>query len=72
MDKQYLRSLMALHKDNNSTLSEYLGMSKATVSYKINEKKNYAFDKAEMEAIRDKYDLNNDDFIKLFFNKKVS
>lgn len=65
MNKAMLRSKMILNGDTYQTLSDEMGMDKATFSNKINNKAN--FSKAEMQFIKDKYNLNAKEFVEMFF-----
>lgn len=65
MNKALLRSIMVLNGDTYQTLSAEMKMEKATFSRKINNQA--SFSKAEMQFIREKYNLTADQFIEMFF-----
>lgn len=72
MNKRLLRAEMILHGDTNKTLADYLGISVATLSNKINETYSAEFNQGEMNEIRQRYSLDNEKFIDIFFNHDVS
>ena len=65
MNKALLRSIMVLNGDTYQTLSAEMKMEKATFSRKINNQA--SFSKAEMQFIREKYNLNAKEFVEMFF-----
>ena len=71
MNKQKLRSLMALHGDTNKTLAERLGISEKSFSNKINENGSQ-FLQSEIAKIKELYGLSDSDVVAIFFNKLVS
>ena len=71
MNKNLLRSVMVLHGDTNKDLAEYLGITKQSVSAKINET-NAEFKQGEIAKIRDRYNLSADQVEAIFFGVKVS
>lgn len=71
MNKKALRSLMALHGDTNKTLGEYLGISEQSVSKKVNENGS-EFTRAEITAIKRRYDMSADLVDLVFFAEEVS
>lgn len=68
MNKAMLRSKMILNSDTYQTLADEMKMDKATFSNKINNKAN--FSKAEMQFIKDKYNLNAKEFVEMFFTSE--
>lgn len=66
MDKNKLRSFMALHGDTNKTLSEAIGISERSFSNKINETGSQ-FVQSEITAIKDRYSLSDSDVVSIFF-----
>lgn len=68
MNKKMLRSIMILNNDTNADLSAYLGISKQSLSNKINENGS-EFKQGEIAKIKEKYNLSNDDVDKIFFNR---
>ena len=71
MNKNLLRSLMALHGDTNKTMGEYLGISEQSVCNKINEKRT-EFTREEIASIKRRYDMSADMVDLIFFAEEVS
>ena len=67
MNKALLRSIMVLHGDTNKTLADYLGISEASLSNKINEI-NTEFKQSEIAAIKKRYSLDDAQTSMIFFN----
>jgi len=67
MNAKRLRSLMVLHGDTNATLAEYLGITERSFSSKINEN-GTEFKQNEINAIRRKYGLSDEQVCSIFFN----
>ncbi len=67
MNKRQLLSVMAANGDNQTTLADYLGIARVTLSRKINEKGNAVFTQPEMAAIKKKYNLTDSVFSSIFF-----
>lgn len=55
MNKKRLKLIMNLHGDTCATLAEYLGITRATLSLKLNNKSD--FKATEINKIIDKYGL---------------
>lgn len=72
MNKNLLRSIMALHGDNDTSLANYLLLSRSRFSAKINEKNGAEFSKREITRIRDKYNLTDEQVMQIFFAPNVS
>ncbi len=72
MNKNLLRSIMALHGDNDTTLAEFLLISRSRFSAKINETNGAEFTKREITKIKEKYELTGEQVIDIFFTPKVS
>lgn len=72
MNKNLLRSIMALHGDNDTTLAEFLLISRSRFSAKINETGGAEFTKREITRIKEKYELTGEQVIDIFFTPKVS
>lgn len=68
MNKNQLRSVMALHGENDGMLAEYLGISKSRFSAKINETGGAEFNQGEILKIKNKYNLTADEIDMIFFN----
>lgn len=71
MNKNLLRSVMALYGDTNATLGEYLGISEQSVSNKINEN-GTEFKQGEIAKIIFRYNLDSDMVDRIFFADLVS
>ena len=67
MNKNLLRSVMALNGDTNKTLAEYLQISEKSIGDKINER-GTEFKQSEIDAIISRYSLSNDQLRSIFFN----
>lgn len=67
MNKELLRSIMALHGETNIDLAELLDLSMTSVSNKINEKGS-EFKQSEIAKIRKHYHLTNEQVTLIFFN----
>lgn len=72
MNSKMLRSVMILNGDTNLTLAEALGIHPATLSAKLNGTNGAEFTQGEMAIIRKRYNLENDQFVAIFFNDLVS
>lgn len=72
MNKRLLESAMKLHGDTGSMLADYLGICRSTFSAKINETGGAEFTQGEITMIRDRYGLDPEALVNIFFNKKVS
>lgn len=72
MNKKKLKSIMALNDDTGQTLAKFLGISRSTLSAKMNETNGAEFTQSEITAIKEKYKLTADEIETIFFNKKVS
>lgn len=66
MNKELLRSIMALHGDTNKDLAELLDITEQSVSGKINEK-GTEFKQGEIAKIKDKYNLSPEMVESIFF-----
>ena len=71
MDINKLKSKMILNGDNGKKLADYLGISRTTLSAKMNET-NAEFTQTEIMKIKEKYLLTGDEIDEIFFNFKVS
>lgn len=66
MNKNLLRSVMALHGDTNATLADFLGITEQSVSNKINEN-GTEFKQGEITKIKVRYNLDSDMVDRIFF-----
>ncbi len=67
MNKELLRSIMALHGETNKDLAELLDISEQSVSGKINEN-NTEFKQGEIAKIRHHYSLTAEQVTNIFFS----
>ena len=65
MNKNELKAEMLRHGDTNETLAEALGISKASISKKLNAKKD--FKQTEIRIVKERYNLTGEDLIRIFF-----
>ena len=72
MDKSRLESVMRLFGDTGGSLAEYLGIARSTFSAKINETNGAEFTQSEIRMIKEKYNLDANDVVLIFFTQKVS
>lgn len=62
-----LRSKMVLHRDNIESLAEHLGISRQTLSARINGHSHFKAD--EVMSIADRYSLGSDEIVEIFFKQ---
>ena len=67
MNKELLRSIMALHGEKNKDLGAVIGRSEQSVSAKINEN-GTQFTQGEIAKIRQHYNLSAEQIADIFFN----
>ena len=72
MNKNRLESVMKLHGDTGTSLSVYLGMARSTFSAKLNETNGAEFTQREIAKIKEKYELDANETVEIFFASKVS
>lgn len=72
MDKKKLKSKMALFGDTGEKLAAAIGIAPQTLSLKMNERNGASFTKSEMEKIKVRYELTDDEFMHIFFAELVS
>ena len=68
LNKNQLRSFMALNGDNDGKLAEYLGLSRSRFSAKINETGSAKFNQGEISKIKQRYNLTADEIDSIFFS----
>lgn len=71
MDTKRLRAKMILFGDTGAELSEYLSISRTTLSSKMNNN-GAEFTQGEILKIKDRYNLTGNEIDEIFFNKQVS
>lgn len=69
MDLKKLKSKMALYGDNGGDLADYLGISRSTLSSKMNGTNGSEFVQGEILKIKERYSLTGDEVDEIFFNK---
>ncbi|MDD3049754.1 MAG: XRE family transcriptional regulator [Candidatus Cloacimonetes bacterium] len=67
MDKLRFKSKMKLHDDTNATLAAAIGCTPQRLSAKINETKGAEFTQGEIQKIKERYCLSNDEAADIFF-----
>lgn len=67
MNKCKLLAVLAAHGENQTKLADFLGISRVTLSKKINEKRNAVFTQPEISAIKKRYKLSDTDISSIFF-----
>ena len=70
MNKALLESKMKLYGDTGGSLADYIGISRSTLSAKINEKAE--FTQKEISMIKTRYELSADEVDGIFFTAQVS
>ena len=64
--KNLLEAKMKIHGDRQEDLAKALDISITTFNYKLNGKSN--FTRTEMQKIRERYSLTDEEFIEIFFD----
>ena len=64
--KNLLEAKMKIHGDRQEDLAKALDISITTFNYKLNGKSN--FTRTEMQKIRERYSLSDEEFIEIFFD----
>lgn len=72
MNKKKLESVMKLYGDTGTSLSIFLGIARSTFSAKLNETNGAEFTQGEIMNIKNKYGLNSNEIVEIFFDDKVS
>lgn len=67
MNKNELWAMIKRHGDTQGELAESLGISRATLSKKMNEKGNSSFTQPEIAHIKERYKLSAEDISNIFF-----
>ncbi len=72
MNKKKLKAIMIENGDNTTILAEYLGISRTTLSAKINGYRGADFNQKEIAMVIEKYNLTPESMASIFFEAKVS
>ncbi len=72
LNKKELEAEMKRHGDTGGTLAEYLGIARGTFSAKLNETNGAEFTQGEIAKIKERYSLDAESIVVIFFNEKVS
>lgn len=72
MNKLKLESVMRLHGDTGTSLATFLNIARTTFSAKINETNGAEFTQGEIAKIKEKYSLNPNEVVEIFFESNVS
>ena len=72
MNANELRAQMARHGDSAKALAKALDMAEATLSCKLNGKRNQCFTQYEIQMIIDRYNLTAEEVMLIFFAPIVS
>lgn len=67
MNRNMLKSIMALHDDTIRNLADFLGITPNSVSNKINEN-GTEFKQGEIAMIKERYSLSADQVDEIFFS----
>lgn len=67
MNKNKLKAVMVENGDTGTSLALALGVSRGTLSLKLNEKNNSEFNTKEIKAIRSRYNLSAEQLDEIFF-----
>lgn len=70
MDKQLFRSIMILNGDTQSILAEVLNLPQSAISARVNGKT--PFRQNEINLLRLRWNLSDEQTVDVFFTKKVS
>lgn len=69
MNKNKLKAVMIYHGDIGKDLAEALGISRVTLSKKMNENHNFCFNQTEISLIKERYNLDSNEINDIFFSK---
>lgn len=72
VNKRKLKSVIVANNDTTTSLAEFLGIARATLSAKMNEYRGAEFTQKEIQMMIDRYSLNSEDVVAIFFAEKVS
>lgn len=72
MNKRKLEAKMKMYGDIGRTLASYIGISRTTLSAKMNETNGAEFTQGEISKIKERYNLTAEEVDDIFFATKVS
>lgn len=72
MNKRLLEAQMKAHGDIGSSLAEYIGISRTSLSAKMNERNGAGFTQKEISRIKERYQLTAKEVDEIFFAEMVS
>ena len=72
LNKNELEAEMQRHGDTGGTLAEYLGIARGTFSAKLNETNGAEFTQGEIAKIKERYSLDAEAIVVIFFSERVS
>lgn len=72
LNKNELEAEMKRHGDTGGSLAEYLGIARSTFSAKLNETNGAEFTQGEIAKIKERYSLDPDTIVAIFFVERVS
>ncbi len=72
MNKNMLAGIMRTHGDTQAILAHEIGISTQSLNAKINENRGTEFRRSEIQAIKDRYHLDDETVGRIFFAPDVS
>lgn len=72
MDSNKLKGLIIANGLKIQDVAKILNINKSTFSNKMYERNNQQFTQKEMMKIKERFNLSSEEFIDIFFSKKVS
>lgn len=72
MNKNMLAGIMRANGDTQAILAREIGISTQSFNAKINEKNGIQFRRSEIQAIKDRYNLDDKTIGMIFFTQSVS
>lgn len=72
MNSKELKVEMMRHNETGEHLSEYLGISRQTLSNKMSEKQGAEFTQSEIAKIVEHYGLSSERMMEIFFKENMS
>ena len=72
INKKELEAEMKRYGDTGGSLATFLGIARGTFSNKLNETNGAEFTQSEIARIKERYCLDPESVVAIFFNEKVS